>query len=175
MTCNGLTYELKLWSLSLLKLMPGQLGCTVRRLLLPSSLDRGVMIWEGVHIDTPSKLRVGARSSINRGCTINAGGGVTIGKDVLIGPGVVIYSQNHRYRNPSALISSQGYALESVTIGDDVWIAARAVVLPGVEIGSGAVVAAGAVVTRAVPALGIVAGVPAKLIGTRSHQPLDPR
>jgi maltose O-acetyltransferase len=138
--------------------------------MLPGSLDRGVKIWDGVHIDSPSKLEVGARTSINRGCTINAGGGVSIGSDVLIGPGVVIYSQNHEYRDPTTLISAQGYDTKSVTIGDDVWIASRAVVLPGVVIGRGAVVAAGAVVTRAVPPFAIVAGVPARLIGTRSAE-----
>lgn len=170
LSSRKLVYELKIWFLWFLKLIPGQFGCALRRRLLPSCLADGVMVWDGVQIDYPSKLRVGARTSINRGSILNCGGGISIGRDVLIGPGVVIYSQNHEYRNPDALISSQGYVHKPVTIGDDVWLAARAIVLPGVEIGNGAVVASGAVVTKSVPAFAIVAGVPAKEIGTRAKR-----
>ncbi|MDP2228898.1 MAG: DapH/DapD/GlmU-related protein, partial [Moraxellaceae bacterium] len=80
---------------------------------------------------------------------------------------VLIYSQNHIYENPNEPINTQGYALGAVTIQDDVWIGARAIILPGVLIGQGAVIAAGAVVTKSVPAYGVYAGVPAKAIGER--------
>jgi maltose O-acetyltransferase len=135
--------------------------------VLPGQLGPGARIWDGVQIDSPSKLTVGARTSINRGSILNCGGGIVIGDDVLIGPQVVIYSQNHEYRAANVRIADQGYVQKPVSIGNDVWIAARAVILPGVTIGDGAVVASGAVVTKAVPARAVVAGVPAKQIGTR--------
>jgi maltose O-acetyltransferase len=126
------------------------------------------MIWDGVQIDYPSRLSVGARSSINRGSILNCAGGIAIGEDVLIGPCVIIYSQNHAYRSPDILIADQGYVRKPVNIGRDVWIAARATILPGVEVGNGAVIASGAVVTKPVPPFAVVAGVPAKTIGYRA-------
>lgn len=160
-------YEATIWYLWLLKSIPGQLGCAVRRRMLPTRCGPGTRIWDGVQIDSPSKLKIGARTSINRGSILNCGGGIVIGDDVLIGPGVIIYSQNHEYRDPNVKIADQGYVQKPVTIGNDVWLAARVVVLPGVTIGDGAVVASGAVVTKSVPARAVMAGVPAKQIGTR--------
>lgn len=160
-------YELILWLSKIINAIPGRIGCCIRNSLLPYKHGINVRFWEGGHIDSPSKLRIGNNVSINRRCTINAGGGVTIGDNTLIGPGVVIYSQNHRYEKRDLLINSQGYVLKSVTIEDNVWIAANSIILPGVTIGRGSVIGSGSVVTRDVPSYSVVAGSPAKVIRLR--------
>ncbi|EWH08497.1 acetyltransferase [Catenovulum agarivorans DS-2] len=157
-------YELILWYQFLLKNIPGNFGCYLRARLLPSSIGKNTKIWDQVQIDFPSKLSVGRNTSINRGAVINAGGGVEIGNDVLIGPNVTIYSQNHLFKDKSLTINSQGYEYGPVTIEDDVWIASNVTILPGVKIAKGAVVGAGSVVTKSVPAYQVVVGNPAKKI-----------
>ncbi|MNR23677.1 putative acetyltransferase [compost metagenome] len=86
----------------------------------------------------------------------------------MIGPNVTIYSQNHLYKDISIDIQKQGYERKPVIIGTDVWIACNAILLPGVTIGNGCVIAAGSIVTHSTPPYTIVAGVPAKVIGHRS-------
>lgn len=113
------------------------------------------------------KLRLGKDSGWGFGCFINAGGGVSIGNNVLIGPHVVIHSLNHVYQDAGCLIRLQGHVKRPVVIEDDTWIGAAAVILPGVHIGKGAVVGAGSVVSKDVPAFGVVVGNPAVLIKER--------
>ena len=93
---------------------------------------------------------------------------VNIGANVLMGPDVMIYTRNHEYKNSDILIREQGYKdIRPVYIGDDVWIGARAVILPGVTIGKGAVIAAGSIVVKNVDDYAIVGGNPAVVIGKR--------
>jgi acetyltransferase-like isoleucine patch superfamily enzyme len=112
-------------------------------------------------------LRVGTNSGWGVGCFINAGGGVTIGNDVLIGPRVVIHSLNHVYKDAKVPIRLQGHVAKPVVIEDDVWIGAGAIILAGVRVGRGAVVGAGSVVTKDVPAFGVVVGNPARFVRFR--------
>jgi maltose O-acetyltransferase len=109
---------------------------------------------------------IGARTIINRGCCLDARSGLRIGEDVSISPEVAILTTQHDVNDP-------GFALQGrpVVIEDHVWIGMRAMVLPGVTIGRGAVVAAGAVVTSDVGPLEIVAGVPARVVGRRALNP----
>ena len=93
-------------------------------------------------------------------------GPVTIGSHVNLAQGITVTALNHNFDDTSRLIDEQGVSTKAVTISDDVWIGANAVVLPGVTIGSHSVVAAGAVVTVDVPPYTIVGGVPAKVIKT---------
>ncbi|MCK1793687.1 acyltransferase [Pseudomonas violetae] len=162
-----LKYELILWAMKLTSIIPGNIGCSIRNAALPYKRGNNVKIWDGVHIDSPSKLRLGDNVSINRNCIINAAGGVTIGNDTLIGPNVTIYSQNHLYKDKSLAIRIQGYEKKAVSIGADVWIACNVIILPGVNIGDGCVIAAGSVVTHSLPPYTVIAGVPAKVIGHR--------
>lgn len=85
----------------------------------------------------------------------------------MIGPGVIIWSQNHKYESPSIPIRVQGYERRKVIIDRDVWIGAAAVILPGVHLAEGTVVAAGSVVTKSTEPYSVVAGVPARVIGNR--------
>ena len=91
-------------------------------------------------------------------------GPVTIGSHVNLAQGITVTALNHNFEDSDKLIDEQGVSTTPVTIGDDIWIGANAVVLPGVTIGAHSVVAAGAVVTKDIPPHSLVAGVPAKII-----------
>jgi acetyltransferase-like isoleucine patch superfamily enzyme len=105
-------------------------------------------------------VRLGDRVEINNFSIVNGTGGVDIGADTLVGPGVRIISYQHRYAR-SATIRSQPVEARPIRIGCDVWLGANSIILAGVSVGDGAVVAAGAVVREDVPAYTVVAGVPA--------------
>lgn len=113
------------------------------------------------------RIHLGARSYVGHHCVLYGAGEIHIGADVLLGPGVVITSQGHTFDDAGSPIRQQPHILAPVHIAEDVWIGAGALILPGVRIGRGAVVAAGAVVTRDVAALDKVAGVPARVVGRR--------
>jgi maltose O-acetyltransferase len=94
--------------------------------------------------------------------------GVTVGSDVVMGPDVVIMTISHQFRSPEEPVRLQGaQERRPVRVGDAVWIGTRVIILPVVTIGDGAVLGAGCVVTRDVSPYSIVAGVPAKPIGSR--------
>lgn len=111
-------------------------------------------------------VKMGDRSGIGRNCELY--GDITIGNDVLMAPEVIIRTKNHRYKKKNATIHRQGVDEEiPVVIGNDVWIGSRVMIMPGVHVGDGAVLAAGAVVTKDVPEYSVVGGVPAHVIGHR--------
>ena len=93
-------------------------------------------------------------------------GPVTIGSHVNLAQGITVTALNHNFSDKNLRIDEQGVSTNPVTIGDDIWIGANAVILPGVTIGDHSVVAAGAVVTKDVPPHTLVGGVPAKIIKT---------
>lgn len=127
-------------------------------------LQRGV--WLNIGSDS-ARMYIGAYSFIGYGTEIEVSQEVRIGRGTLIAPGVFITDHNHDTALGRPMFE-QPCIPAPVIIGDDVWIGANAVVLPGVTIGDGAVVAAGAVVSRDVAAGSIVGGVPAKWIRDRS-------
>ncbi len=116
-------------------------------------------------------ISVGNNTAFNMNVHINAsvGGEIRIGEWCLIGPNVVMRTAGHQYDDPNLFICRQGHSVGDITVADDVWIGASAVVLGGVEIGRGAVVGAGSVVTKDVPPLAVVAGVPARVIKLRGQ------
>ncbi len=111
-----------------------------------------------------SGITIGRRSVINQQCCLDGRGGLTIGDNVDISPGVWILTDGHDMNDPQFR-----EVLAPVTIGNHVWIGSRALILPGVSIGDGAVVAAGAVVTGNVDPYTVMGGVPARPIGIRSR------
>lgn len=111
---------------------------------------------------------IGDYSMLGENCRVY--GGVSIGKNVLMGPDVKIYTRNHRFSNRSVPIRLQGDEFKPVYIGDDSWLGANVVILPGVEVGKGVVVGAGSIVTKSVRDYCIVAGNPAREIGYRSSE-----
>ncbi len=95
--------------------------------------------------------------------------GVIVGDNVLMGEDVLFLTRNHAFADSKVLIRDQGYlGTETIVVGDDVWIGTRCILLPGVHVGTGAVVGAGSVVTKSVEPYAIVAGNPATVIGHRT-------
>jgi len=106
----------------------------------------------------------------NSGIGIRAylSGTINIGRDVMMGKDVTIMTINHNFDRIDIPMNQQGFRSERpVTIGDDVWISDRVMILPGVKVGSHSIIAAGAIVTKDVPEYAIVGGNPAKLIRSR--------
>ncbi len=112
-------------------------------------------------------LTMGDNSNIGPYNYIGCSGKITIGNNVMLAPRVSIYAENHVFDHPEILIRDQGVEKKEVIIEDDCWIAANSILLAGVTIGKGSVVAAGSVVTENVPPYSVVAGVPAKWIKSR--------
>ena len=123
---------------------------------------RGFALFPPFNTDCGKNIHLGENVFINSGCKFQDQGGIYIGDRSLIGHNVVLATLNH------PLPPSQRSSLvpKPIHIEEDVWIGAGAVVLPGVRIGRGSVVAAGAVVTKDVPPMTVVGGVPAKPIKT---------
>jgi acetyltransferase-like isoleucine patch superfamily enzyme len=127
-----------------------------------------------VHLARFCTLRAGERgitvhdgAGINTRTYIDGNGQVEIGRNALLSPGVQVISGNHVFDKPHVPIRDQGTAYGKVTIGEDCWLGTNAIVLPGVTIGRGSVVGAGAVVTRDLPDFSIALGVPARVVGQR--------
>jgi acetyltransferase-like isoleucine patch superfamily enzyme len=135
-----------------------------------SRCGSNLFVHPGVMFYYPSNVTLGNDVFLNRGVFLMAPVEISIGNNVLIGPYSVLNSGSHRYESRTKLIDEQGHKYGPIVIGDDVWIGAHACILPGVHLGDGAVVAAGAVVTKSVDAYTVVAGVPARVIGHRNAE-----
>ena len=115
-----------------------------------------------------SKLIIGDNSGIGVNC--HCSGKITIGNDVMMGPECIILSRNHAFSRTDIPMRLQGFEEEKeCVIGNDVWIGRRVMIMPGVRIGNGCIIAAGAVVTKDVPDYAIVGGVPARIIRFRNN------
>ncbi len=156
------------WCRALLRSVPGEVGCALRNRLYGYNCSPDVRVLSNVIIYYPSRLTIGRGTGIACSCQLNAGGELHIGEDVLIGPGTMIWTQNHVYRSGDSPIRFQGTERAKVTIEDDVWIGAGAIIVPGVTVSQGTVVAAGAVVTKTTEPYSVVAGSPAREIGQRT-------
>lgn len=109
-------------------------------------------------------ISIGKHSVVNRQCVLDGRGGLWIGNNVSISPGVWLLTDGHDMHDPFF-----AETLAPIRISDYAWLGSRALILPGVTIGEGAVVAAGAIVTKDVAPYTVVGGTPAKPIGTRSR------
>lgn len=109
-----------------------------------------------------SRVTIGDDSVFGRDCHIHAGGDITIGRDFHVGPGTVIISATKAVEDRLQIIHQ-----EPITIGDHVWAGERVTIVGGVTIGDGATIGAASVVTRDVPAGAVVAGAPARPVGSR--------
>lgn len=114
-----------------------------------------------------NRMIIGEGTWIGQQCFLHSGGGLTIGNNVGIGPGVKIVTSAHELNDIGMPILHNPLRFAPILIADDCDIGVGAIILPGVRIGKGAQVGAGAVVVSDVQEYAIVAGVPARLLGTR--------
>lgn len=180
--------ELVVYSLSLI---PTQLGMFLRLLAYKPFLGSCGQVRFGLHLTLqPCKyihlasgvrlgnrcqlyavdgtLTVGQNSALSPNVTLDASSGkITLGKQVAIGPNTVLRAANHAFKDKSRPIMTQGHTYGEIVVQDDVWIGANCVITADVTIGTGAIVAAGAVVTKDVKPFSIVGGVPAQELGQR--------
>ncbi len=132
------------------------------RSVMNIKIGDGTSIFMRTWLDTPGNLTIGRNSTINQGCRLDARGGLSIGDNVSISADVCILTAAHDVESTVF----EGYS-QPVDICDFVFIGTRAMILAGVSLGTGSIVAAGAVVTKNVEAYSVVAGVPARVIGRR--------
>ena len=133
-----------------------------RRLGVKIGRDSTILMSTELH--HAEEITIGSNTIINPHCFLDGRGGLTIGDNVNISSHVLLVAGSHDIQNGEDFA---GYA-KRVTIEDYVWLCTRSTVLAGVTIGRGAVVAAGAVVTRSIEPYAVVAGVPARKIGERN-------
>lgn len=135
--------------------------------LVGAKIGQRVVFYPGVWIIPGSNLVIGDDVDLALDVLITTAGGVTIGDRTLIGYRTQILSSNHKIPANLGKIFGSGHDARPVKIGNDVWIGGNCLILPGVSIGEGAVVAGGSVVTRDVAPWNIVAGVPARQLKSR--------
>ena len=148
---------------ALLRLPGHRLRIAVLRVLVRAEVGWGCAIERGVQITTKGGLRIGEGTNVNSRVLLDGRGGLTIGARVNISPQVAVLTAEHDPQSPAF-----DGRVRPVVIGDGAWLAFRAIVLPGANVGEGAIVAAGAVVRSAVPPRTIVAGNPAAPIARRA-------
>ncbi|WP_273484041.1 acyltransferase [Desulforamulus ruminis] len=130
-------------------------------------IGENTYIAKDCYFGSPENIYIGNNVIINNQCWFIGSGGIEIKDNVLIGPRVSFYSSNHNYKDKNKLIREQGYVFKKITVENDVWIGSGAIILNGVTLGEGCVVAAGAIVTKDVEHYTVVGGVPAKKITVR--------
>lgn len=122
-------------------------------------------IYAGFHIRNPENIEIADGVSIGPKVLLDGRRGLFIGRNTVIGYGAIIWTLNHDYNDIN--FSGKG---APVSIGNYVWICSNSIILPGIKIGDGAVIASGAIVTRDVPPYAVVAGIPAKIIKYREKK-----
>ena len=151
-------------SIRLLSFIPSQI---IRKLILiylfNMKLSTKAVLYGNYKILKASNIEIGSNSVVGHNVMLDGRDGIKIGENVNISSEVMIWTNQHNYNDPNFKIVGK-----KVTIEDFVWISARAIILPGVKIGRGAVISAGAIVTKNVEPFAIMAGIPAKKIGERN-------
>lgn len=131
------------------------------------SVGDNVVIHPSVLIRGAENIVIGNDVNVNHGSELYGAGGLTIGEGSMIAYNVMIFTDSRKFKSEQPLKSLKGRIINPVTIGNDVWIGAGAIILPGVKIANHAIVAAGSIVTSSVNEWDIVAGNPAKKVSNR--------
>lgn len=130
------------------------------------SIGENVLIKRNAYFGDGSKIRIGKNSQIGINSIMD--NDVIIGDDVLMGPDVIIYTSSHEYKDLGIPINQQGSKPHrQVTIGNNVWIGARCIILPGVTIGNNAIIGANTVVTKDVPDNAVFCGTSGRVVKFR--------
>ena len=138
-----------------------RIRCSVYR-IFGLKIEKNSYIYGKAEIRSPRQISIGHNTMIGHNAILDGRGGLEIGNNVNMSSGVWIWTVEHDVHDNNFCSVT-----DRVVIEDYSWISCRTVILPGVRIGYGAVVCAGAVVTKSVEPFSIVAGVPAKKIGER--------
>ncbi len=147
----------------------GAVRRTLCRLIF-RSMGRHVNIEKGAYFGTGEQLSIGDYSGIGVNC--ECVGPITIGRYVMMGPHTIIITQCHDTAGVTRPMAGRPPGpVRAVVIEDDVWIGTRVIILPGVKIHRGAIIGAGAVVSRDVPPYSVVGGSPARVLKYRTDDP----
>lgn len=138
-----------------------------------SYLGKNARVGESVLITAPERCHVGDNAAIGEGSLVNAVGGFHLGNHSVMAAECMVFTTEHRFIGATQLPFDKVRQVKPVHIGDYVWIGARVMIHSGVRIGDGAIIGMGSVVNHDVPALSIVAGNPAVVIGKRPQQSFD--
>ena len=142
-------------------------SCIARGLFKNSG--RKINIEKGAYFGDGAQIEIGDNSGIGINCRVS--GPVIIGDNVMMGPDVVILTKRHKFDRVDIPMLEQGFdSPGQVTIGDDVWIGTRSIILPGVSIGKGVIIGAGAIVTKDVPEYAVACGNPARVVKYRTSK-----
>jgi putative colanic acid biosynthesis acetyltransferase WcaF len=133
-----------------------------------ATIGKSITYYPGIKINPCRRLKLGDHVDLAWGVIITTGGYVEIGDRTLIGYRTIISSANHVIPQGKGHIFGSGHHKKKVTIENDVWVGGNCTIVAGVNIGEGAVIAAGSVVTKDVEPFTIVGGIPAKLIRKRN-------
>ncbi len=159
-----------IWVLST-KIIPYIPSQTLKNLgfrMLGVKMSKNVKFYDGIGVREPKKLVIEDGVSIGPHVLLDARCGLTIRRSAVIAYEAIIWSLNHDYNDIH--FCGKGAPVE---IGEYAWICSRSIILPGIKVGKGAVVASGAIVTKDVPPYTIVGGIPAKVIGHREEKEYD--
>ncbi len=164
---NTILLEFQVFLLHIVGLLPSH---DLRRFfyrLAGIEIGKGSTIHTGARFYNPANIKIGQDTIIGENAVLDGRDKLVIGSHVGIATDVMIYNSEHDIESDNFLAIHK-----PVLLGDYIFIGPRAIILPGVTIGRGAVIAAGAVVTKNVDPFQIVAGIPAKVIGERSRKDL---
>ena len=149
------------------RFLPGVVGRAARFYIarrLFSYVGDNVNIQAGVRFGRGSLISIGTNSGLGEGSYLVAMASLIIGRDVMVGPQVMMLTGGHAYDDIELRLIDQKIIAAPITIGDDVWIGARVIVLLGVTIGNRVVIGAGSIVTKSIPSHSLCAGIPCKVI-----------
>ena len=136
--------------------------------ILGMKVGKSCYMYEGIHVRNPQGIVLGNNNHIGPHVLLDGRRGLFLGDSVVVGYGAIIWTLNHDYNDIHFCLKG-----DPVHIGNHAWICSHSIILPGITIGEGAVVASNAVVTKDVQPYTIVGGVPAKVIGHRERKNYD--
>lgn len=164
--CMGYSYCVLLW----IGRIPAQwLRKLIYRLVFRMQLEKKVLIYGRCEFRSPHRIKIGKGTIIGDSCRLDARNGIEFGENVNVSSGVWFWTEQHDVNDEWFRCLGKPGKSKKIVVDDRAWISCRSIILPGVHIGEGSVIAAGAVVTKDVEPFSVYAGCPAKKIGERNR------